>query len=208
MIIESVEDIALDLALEHLYTKKLFIYPTDTLYGFGADARSVEALEKLYLLKQRPINMPLSMIVSDIDMLEQFAQVSNLTKLLLAHFLPGALTLVLPSIVTTLPKRLYSMEGYLGFRIPDHEFCAKLSQKFNSPFITTSVNVSGQSALNSIESIQKVFSKDIDLMIQDKKLDNAYLNKGSTVVLIDKNSKLKVLREGLISEKVIRDFIL
>ncbi|MFA6619065.1 MAG: L-threonylcarbamoyladenylate synthase [Candidatus Neomarinimicrobiota bacterium] len=207
MIVCHNEDRALDLALEYLKSQKIFVYPTDTLYGFGADASSVEALDKLYQLKQRPQNMPLSILVSNIDMLKQYAELSGLTKTLIEAFLPGALTLVLPSKSKNLPQGLYSMEGYLGFRIPDHKFCSKLSHKFNSPFITTSVNISGQAAMNDIESIKRVFSKDVDLMIRDERLDKSKSELGSTVVLIDKASNLKILREGRISEKEIRELI-
>lgn len=207
MILSYRQDIALDLALECLKSQKIFVYPTDTLYGFGANASSIKALDKLYFLKQRPLTMPLSMLVSDIDMIKQYAEVSGLTKILIENLLPGALTLVLPSISNDLPKRLYNMDDYLGFRIPDHEFCTKLSQKFNLPFISTSINVSGQRAMNDIESIKRVFSKDVDLMIYDEKLDKSMSDLGSTVVLIDKKSNLRILREGRISEKQIRDLI-
>ena len=203
MINSYLEDIALTKALEALKSEEVFIYPTDTLYGFGGDAMSSKVLDKLYSLKRRPENMPVSMIVRDKIMLSQYAHIPAKADVLIDQFFPGALTLVLPAKDIIMPNKLFSVQGYLGFRIPNHDFCRELSEVFEGPIITTSVNFSGKAPLNNINSINDQFGNEIKLIISDPKLDSSTEALNSTVVMISKDESLKVLREGAVSVESI-----
>ena len=203
MIIPCHENKAIELALASLKSDKAFVYPTDTLYGFGANASSEKALNGIYELKQRPKSMPMSILVSGKEMLEKYAKISLLSERLIDHFLPGALTLVLPAKNRDFPKSLFSLEGYLGFRIPNHTFCLELAKEFDAPFVTTSVNISGQSSLNNMKEINLQFKDYIDLFISDKNLEIKKENQGSTIVLLDEDSKYEILREGVIPKHEI-----
>ena len=207
MIIEYRHKDALSYALEALRNEKVFVYPTDTIYGFGGDARSEKVILDLYELKARPVDMPVSMLVPDRDMLSRYAHTSSLASKLIETFLPGALTLVLPAKDMYLPQKLFSVQGYLGFRISDHKFCKRLSTNFDAPIITTSVNTSGQPALHSISDIDTQFGKRVGLLIADPELERHTEPKGSTVVMITKKDELKILREGAIPEKDIFELI-
>ncbi|MCF7832505.1 MAG: threonylcarbamoyl-AMP synthase [Candidatus Marinimicrobia bacterium] len=208
MILNYHDKTALPSVLKALNNKDVFIYPTDTLYGFGGDALSDLVLNKLYLLKQRPEHMPVSMLVRDKDMLSQFAYISVNAGILIDELLPGALTLILPAKNTALPDKLFSVEGYLGFRIPDQSFCNAMIEQFDKPVITTSVNISGHKPLNDIRSIKKQFGKEIELMISDPELDAREKALGSTVVMISKDDKWRLLREGAISIETIDRILL
>lgn len=207
MIIDYRHEDALSFTLEALKSDKIFVYPTDTIYGFGGDARSDKVIHDLYELKARPDDMPVSMLVRDLAMLSRYAQISPKALKLVETFLPGALTLVLPAKEMDLPQKLFSLQGYLGFRIPDHEFCKRLSGNFDAPIITTSVNTSGQPAINSISEIDSQFGKKLELLIADPELDGIMEPKGSTVIMITINDELKILRKGAIPEKDIIEFI-
>lgn len=207
MIIDHQHKDALSLAITALEQERIFVYPTDTIYGFGGDARSEKVIDDLYDLKSRPDHMPVSMLVKDKDMLDLYAECPPKAKVLIDRFLPGALTLVLPAKDRQLPSRLFSMEGYLGFRIPDHPFCQRLSQAFSAPIITTSVNLSGQPALNDLDEISRVFGENVELLVQDRQLDGHTHSKGSTVVMITADDQLKILREGHISADEISRII-
>lgn len=199
------EDRAFLHVLKALKEDQVFIYPTDTLYGIGANALSFSALEKIYQIKERPTHMPMSMMVSDVTMLHEYAFVSSKIDELVEKFLPGALTLILPAKNNDLPKRLFSVEGYLGFRIPDHVFCRRIGKDFHFPIITTSVNVSGQPALNNMRDIEDTFSEKIDLMIYDRELDKQKNDLGSTILKVNKDDSWEILREGKIpKEELIR----
>ncbi len=198
MIVNYHENMALASALKALERGDIFVYPTDTIYGFGGDASSFDVLDKLYSLKQRPETMPVSMIVRNIDMMSHYAHVSKTAEKLIEQFLPGALTLILPAKENVLPDKLFSVEGFLGFRIPDHEFCLAMSKDFERPIITSSVNLSGKAALNDINTISDQFGGKVDLMISDPKLDSIAEPLSSSVVMILKDGSIKVLREGAI----------
>lgn len=203
MILDHKNKKALELAIHYLKNDNLFIYPTDTLYGFGGNARSDQVLDLLYDIKNRPVNMPVSLLARDVEMIREYAVVSKKTEKLASEFLPGALTMVLPSKNNTLPKRLFNVEGFLGFRIPNHEFCNHMSAEFDNPIITTSVNKSGSPALNDIKSIHDQFGDKIKLYISDRDLEQKGSTTGSTVVMIDRNDHIKILREGVISRSQI-----
>jgi len=203
MINSYLEDITLAKALKALKSEEVFIYPTDTIYGFGGDAMSSKVLDKLYSLKRRPENMPISMIVRNKMMLSQYAHVPAKADLLIDQFLPGALTLVLPAKDIVMPNKLFSVQGYLGFRIPNHDFCRELSEAFEGPIITTSVNLSGKAPMNNIKSINDQFGNEIKLMISDPKLDLSTEALSSTVVMISNDESFKILREGVVSAESI-----
>ena len=204
MIVDHSTKQALDSALIALNNEEVFVYPTDTIYGFGGDARSDKVIEQLYDIKGRSEHMPVSMLIHDLDMMRKYARISDKATKLIKHFLPGALTLVLPANHVELPQKLFSVQGYLGFRIPDHRFCSKLTQHFDGPVITTSVNRSGKPALNKIIDIEKQFGNRVNLLIQDMQLEQKADATGSTVIMITKDDDLKILREGSILEKEIR----
>ncbi len=190
---------ALVKTLEVLHAEEAFVYPTDTLYGFGGDARSEKVLEAVYRIKARPAVMPVSILVKDVDMIRDYAHVSNIAEKIIGHFLPGAVTLVLPAGARLLPERLYSEGRYLGFRIPDHVFCRAMMDHFPAPVITTSVNISGFPVMREMEKIERFFRNDISLFIRDAQLEENTDSAGSTVIRINENNTIELLRAGQIA---------
>ncbi len=184
--------------LDALKDEELFVYPTDTLYGFGGDARSQSVIQRAYEVKKRPQNMPISILVRDMKMMQDLAHISEKTAEIIRQFLPGALTLVLPAKNMSLPERLYSDNHYLGFRIPDHPFCRAMLEHFQYPIISSSVNISQTSALTNIHDIEEQFGNEVQLFISDSRLNNAQHSLGSTVIKMTDDSELQLLREGSI----------
>lgn len=184
--------------LPALESGQIFVYPTDTIYGLGARADSRQALEKLYQLKRRPAHMPLSMLVPDVDAVRGYALLTKTAETIARHFLPGALTMVLPALNKRLPEMLYSDTGDLGFRIPDHPFCHNLMRRTLFPVVSSSVNYSGEPALHKMSDIEAAFASEVRLMIRDKALDQCINPSVSTVIRIDRNKRVRLLREGLI----------
>lgn len=128
------------------------LYPTDTLYGLGADALSDKAVEKIYTIKGRDEKKPIHCIVADLEMAERYARVDNIARELAKAFWPGPLTLILK-------KRPEFDEGIargidtIGIRIPQHPFCLALAREFGGPITTTSANRSGKKPEQSVEEI-------------------------------------------------------
>jgi len=198
MILDYRHPEAVPRAIAALQQGQVFVYPTDTLYGFGADAASETGINNVEELKKRPAQTPFSLLVHDLAMLKEYARVGNLAARLAGLFLPGALTLVLPAIRGKVPDVLYSEGNYLGFRIPDHPFCRELTANYPRPILSTSVNISGQKALNRIREIEMQFASGVELMIADSDLDRRPHPAGSTVIRIDDAERISLLREGSI----------
>jgi L-threonylcarbamoyladenylate synthase len=120
----------------------IIVYPTETVYGLGADAFSDEAILRVYEAKKRPLAMPVSIAVSDFDMLFAVARVGPEMEPFLNTFLPGPVTVVLPAR-KTVPAILTGGTGLIGIRMPAHDLALQLIAQFDSPITATSANLHG-----------------------------------------------------------------
>lgn len=138
---------------------KIFIYPTDTIYGLGCDATNIDSVNKIKEIKQRDKDKPLSIIAPSLDWIKEHMIIDcDLSK-----YLPGPYTIILKK------KNLKFLEWVsntdsLGIRIPKHEF-TELIQKTNLPFITTSVNLSGEPFITEISQIPEEILDNTDHII-------------------------------------------
>lgn len=120
----------------------IIIYPTETVYGLGADAFSDEAILKVYEAKKRPLGMPISIAVSDFDMLGAVARTEPWMQGFLEAFLPGPVTVILPAR-SCVPEILTGGTGMIGIRMPSHPLARELITKFDAPITATSANLHG-----------------------------------------------------------------
>jgi len=120
----------------------LVIYPTDTLYGLGADAFSIEAIEKVYDAKKRDLAKPISIAVSDFEMLAAVSRIDAPMQEFIERFLPGPVTVVVPAR-KTIPEILTGGTGTIGIRIPAHGIARQVIEMFDAPITATSANLSG-----------------------------------------------------------------
>jgi len=132
----------LEKAVSVLMHDGIIVYPTETLYGLGADAFSDEAILKVYEAKKRPLAMPVSIAVSDFDMLSAVARVEPDAEPFLNAFLPGPVTVVLPAR-KIVPAILTGGTGLIGIRMPAHDLALRLIAKFDAPITATSANLHG-----------------------------------------------------------------
>lgn len=143
---------------------KIFIYPTDTIYGIGCNALSKKAVEKLKEIKKRD-NKPLSIIAPSFKWIKENCIISiNLKK-----YLPGPYTIILKKKTKKFLPHVSNTDS-LGIRIPEHPLIKKI-QKAGVPFITTSVNLAGQSAARKISEIPKQILTKVDIVLGGGKLN-------------------------------------
>ena len=128
------------------------LYPTDTLYGLGADALSDEAVAKVKRIKRRDERKPIHTIVADMKMVERYAVMNKTARLLAKHLWPGPLTLILEKKASVHSGIARGLETF-GVRIPDNEFCLALAREFGKPYTGTSANKSGYTPMRSIADI-------------------------------------------------------
>jgi L-threonylcarbamoyladenylate synthase len=120
----------------------IVVYPTETVYGLGADALSETAILRVYEAKRRPLGQPISIAVSDFDMLAAVAHVDGSMQKFIEAFLPGPVTVVLRA-KHILPAILTGGTGLIGVRIPSHALAVRLIERFDSPITATSANLHG-----------------------------------------------------------------
>ncbi len=190
---------ALNQAVEVLRQGLVLAYPTETLYGLGVDPFQEKAMERLYRLKGRSSQAPVSLLVRDPAMLQGVVkEISLSAEILINTFLPGPLTIVLPAR-DNLPKRLTAGTGKIGIRISAYPLISHLFSWFPYPLTTTSVNPSGRPAAKDAKEIIAYFREGIDCLLDAGPAPGGV---GSTVVDIT-GDKPVVLREGVISSDQI-----
>ncbi|MBO5118367.1 threonylcarbamoyl-AMP synthase [Methanocorpusculum sp.] len=121
----------------------LVVYPTETVYGLGADALSEPAVLKVFEAKQRLLGKPISVAVSDLEMIYGIAYVDEFAEEFISRFLPGPVTVVLP-VKSSLPGDLSGGTGTIGIRFPDHPLALALIAALDAPITSTSANISGE----------------------------------------------------------------
>lgn len=170
----------------------IVIYPTETVYGLGADAFSDEAILRVFEVKKRPISMPVSIAVADMDMLHAVSQVQSWMEPFLERFLPGPVTVVLPTR-KSIPSILTGGTGLIGIRMPANDMALQLITAFDSPVTATSANLHG--AKDPVTADECTIER--DLLIDGGRLP------GIPSTVVDLTTK-QVLRPGADIEAVAR----
>jgi L-threonylcarbamoyladenylate synthase len=121
---------------------ELAVYPTDTVYGLGADAIASDAVERAYELKGRSRDRPLSMAVPDVDAALEHVVPTEREEAFMREFLPGPVTVVVER-ASHVPDALTAGRDRVGVRIPAHDVALELLEEF-APITATSANRSGE----------------------------------------------------------------
>ena len=130
-------------AVDYLRDGQVIAYPTETIYGLGADVLNRKAVKRIYDIKARDYGLPISILIDDLSMLREVAsEVSDRALLLIRRFWPGALTILFPAS-SAIPKGLVTNTGKVGVRISSHPVAAAIVKEFGRPITTTSANLSG-----------------------------------------------------------------
>lgn len=181
----------------------LIVYPTETAYGLGGDARDPEVVKRVFDLKQRPADKPVHIIVRGISQARRYAYVNRSAEVLVAEFLPGPLTLVLEK-KEIIPEILTGGLSTVGIRIPDHPVIEAISARLNFPYTATSANLSGgKTPYDFKEVINQLPESEIDLVIDGGELPEV---QPSTVLDLTV-SPVRVLREGPVAARDLGRYV-
>jgi len=178
----------------------LVAFPTDTVYGLGVGVNIPQAVERVYQVKGRPVNMALPLLLADISQINEVAEsVPSIAWLLAKKFLPGALTMVLPRS-KSVPDTITAGSETVAIRIPDHPVPVALVRGLGMPIVGTSANLSGKPSALTAGDVYSQFGDKVDLVI-----DGGRCPGGRESTIIDVTGKVPViLREGAISERELR----
>jgi len=175
----------------------IFVFPTETCYGIGANATSQKSIDKLFSYKTRREGKPLSIAVSGKKMAIKYVDLNEIADNLYENYLPGPITVVSRGR-GKVAKGVESEYGTLGIRIPDHELVLDIIREFGKPITATSANISYLPKPYSIDALLKDMPKKnlelIDLIIDAGELPHREV---STVVDTTMNN-LNIMRRGQI----------
>ena len=179
----------------------LVIFPTETVYGIGANAYNEKSVKKIYEVKKRPDEKPLSILVGDKAEIENYAIINNeLEREIINNLMPGPITLVLerkPEIF----EYVSSGKKTIGIRIPDNEIILEILRKLKLPIVAPSANISGKPSGIDVKNILKDFDGKVDICIDGGK---AKLAEPSTIVQVIDGEPV-ILREGKITlEEILK----
>ncbi len=192
---------ALEIATVTLQNGGLIAFPTDTVYGLACDAFNTVAIEEIYQIKGRDFAKAIPIMVGEFDQILKVAEVvDERSKILIDHFWPGALTVILPKR-QELPYRV-SQSSTIGIRMPDHPFCLDLLRK-TGPLAVTSANLSGNPDALSANDVIRQLNEKIQIII-----DGGKSTGGMPSTIVDCSMRpARIIREGAIQSAEILGLI-
>ncbi len=176
-------------AIDILKDDGVILYPTDTLYGLGANIFSDEGVRRIYEIKQRPTKKPLSVSVSNFEGLSLIGNITSRNEKIIKNYLPGPYTFILKK-KSIVPPIVTSYTSKVGVRIPDNTISQLLSMNF--PITTTSANISDDEVFTNPNDIIKQLKGDIDLVIDVGKIKST----GPSTIIDLTKDKPTLVRKG------------
>lgn len=190
---------AVDAAAHALAAGGIVVYPTETLYGLGADAWNAAALQRLVELKGREVGKPIAVLISDTEMLEDVVEdIPEQAADLMRRFWPGPLTIVLrarPGV-----SRLLTGGGDgIGVRVSSHPVATALVRALGRPVTAPSANPAGMPPPTRLDEARAYFGARVDVY-----LDGGCLPGEPASTVVDARHGLRVLRDGALPADLVR----
>jgi L-threonylcarbamoyladenylate synthase len=167
--------------IEEINEGKIFIYPTDTVYGIGCDASNDNAVKKIFEIKKRE-SKPLLVIAPSKEWIFENCDVNIEQTEQINSKLPGPVSFILKLKKSAIENKIISNnllcgKNTIGVRIPDSKFTSLITQ-LNKPFVTTSVNISGEKDALNLEDIPREFLSQVDYVVDS---DESMSGKSSNI---------------------------
>lgn len=190
----------LEFVLNELMAGEVIMHPTETCYGLAVDIFQEEALQRLYALKKMSWQKPVSIMVSDLAMAQEYAYFNEKALALAEQFWPGPLTLVLPR-KESLPDFLNAGHATVGVRCPASALSQQFIKSYGGPLSTTSANISGIKEVYNIKGYLEQLRLEHNGLVQ---LEPAVIidagdipkNPPSTLVGFSDDGTIQILRQG------------
>jgi len=180
----------LNQSIEALLNSQVILYPTDTVWGLGCDATNIDAVAKIFKLKNRIESKSLVVLVSSIEMLSTYVDAVPQKAIDIISTTKKPTTIIYNN-----PKGLaanaIALDNTIAIRIPTHNYCLEIINKLGKPIISTSANISGESTPKSFSEISLPILEGVDYVVnleQDKITD-----KSSTILKLVGNT-IEVIR--------------
>jgi L-threonylcarbamoyladenylate synthase len=180
-------------ALEVLRKGGTILYPTDTVWGIGCDARSKDAVAKVFKIKQRAEYKSMVTLVCDHTMLNRYVKEVPEVAWDLIEAADSPLTIIYPD-ARLLAGNVIAADGSVGIRLVNDEFCRDLIHKFGKPIVSTSANISGEAAPSSFNDIKIDILNKVDYIVNLRQKETNNIQP-STIIKVALNGEFKIIRK-------------
>lgn len=180
-------------AVRALRAGELVVYPTETVYGLGADALDPDAVRRVFEAKGRDRSDPVSLAVPDIEAVDEYTRPTERERAFIEAFLPGPVTVVLER-TPAVPDVLTAGADRVGVRVPDHEGARALLAAV-APLTATSANVSGHPAARRVDGLDDEIRRAAEVVLDGGETPGG----GSTVVDV---TARRIIRRGARADDV------
>ncbi len=198
----EIDQAALDKAVTLLRAGQLVAFPTETVYGLGADACNDKAVSSIFSVKGRPQFNPLIVHVASLAAAQQFAAFSPLAERLAHAFWPGSLTLVLPlKSDSGLSSFVTAGLDSVALRVPNHEAALALIEQFGGGLAAPSANPSGRLSPTEADHVEEGLGEKLALILDG---GECMVGVESTIIKVA-DEKLTLLRSGGIAVTAINE---
>jgi L-threonylcarbamoyladenylate synthase len=193
--------------IDHLHSRRVLAYPTETVYGFGG-AVDHDSVETLVRLKGRPAGKPFLLLIAGSQMLDKLdLHLPSYAAQLAARHWPGPLTLVLPGGDRRVPARLRGPEGGVAVRWTSHAGLSRLLQVYGEPITSTSANRPGVPPAMTAGEIVEQWADAMGRGIL-RVLDGGRLEPSAPSTVLDCTGRRpRVVRPGAIPAAILRESV-
>ncbi len=202
-------------AVETLRGGGVLLYPTDTVWGIGCDATSVEAVAKVFRIKAREDSKSLVLLAADLDMVARYVSEIPEVALQLLEVSDSPLTLIYPKALVSVPDdgsgeacscrsgvpagyglahNVAAADGSVAMRLPLGGFCLQLVKAFGKPIVSTSANISGEATPKCFKEISPAILGAVDYAV-DPALEAGATGRASSIIKISPDSSIQILRK-------------
>lgn len=180
-------------ALEVLREGGLILYPTDTIWGIGCDATNEKAVERIYKLKGRDAGKSLIILLDTENKLESYLKEVPPLAYDLIEYAEKPLTIIY-SGARNLASNVIHSDGSIGIRIPRHDFCRELIQRFRKPIVSTSANFSGEKSPANFSEIAEGIIGGVDYVVNTGQ-DDLSEHQPSTIMKLEPDGRFVFIRK-------------
>lgn len=196
-------------ALQVLRSGGIIVYPTDTVWGIGCDATNVEAVKRIYALKQREDSKSMLVLLDSAAKLNYYVDVPEAAEMLLGvqntdRFADGAqtdlqdeatkpMTIIYPN-ARHLAQNLIAEDGSIGIRITSEPFSQALCAQLKKPIVSTSANISGHPSARFFHEIEQAILEGADYVCLFRREDETP-HQPSTIIKINADNSFKIIRQ-------------
>ncbi len=180
-------------SVEMLNAGKVILYPTDTIWGLGCDAKNIDAVNKIYKIKKRTSSKSMIIFAKNIQKISEIIPKIPSKALEILETTEKPLTIIYPNAQNVAPN-VIADDHSIAIRIPKDDFCLDLLSAFGNPIISTSANISGQPSAVNFSDISDYIKQNSDYIVNWKQNRNQNA-KASTILKITEDNKIITIRE-------------